>query len=355
MRALPSSAFIPGACERSRAPFSLRHRLWRVAVASLAGLAVVGCAGPTLASTDQVVAELSPIEAFQNREARLYAIGYRLAAANAPYCDRTEATLGFLLHDIRAYGQPDAIRAILGLTGDIGVQAIAPDSPASEAGLRQNDTLLVIDGTPLEDDADKTKNWQRAAALQAAIAASGEDGNVALRWRNKAGEEYAAAIPAVRTCASTFELLSDDAGAAADGKRVLVGAEFPGFAYPDDELAAALAHEMAHNLLGHIDYLARAGKGDNRGRNSERDADRLMPWLLANAGYDPSAASRMMRKYGPRYGGGLLRDRSHDGWDERVELIEAEVAKIRELGQKNGSTSADWRTLFTPLLDQSPD
>ena len=136
---------------------------------------------------------------------------------------------------------------------------------------------------------------------------------------------------------------------------MLVGADFPGFAYPDDELAAALAHEMAHNLLGHIDYLARAGKGDNRGRNSERDADRLMPWLLANAGYDPSAASRMMRKYGPRYGGGLLRDRSHDGWDERVELIEAEVEKIKALGWKNGSNSIDWRTYFKPLLDQNTD
>ncbi len=79
-------------------------------------------------------------------------------------------------------------------------------------------------------------------------------------------------------------------------------------------------------------------------RLTERDADRLMPWLLANAGYDPHAAARFMSRWGPRHGGGLLRKRTHDGWDERVEFIGAEIAVVERLMAEQGS--ADWSRHF---------
>jgi len=70
----------------------------------------------------------------------------------------------------------------------------------------------------------------------------------------------------------------------------------------------------------------------------------LMPWLLANAGYDPAAATRFMKRWGPIHDGGIFRKRTHDGWDERVEFIEAERALIEELQQEEG---VDWRRHFT--------
>ncbi|MBX7540810.1 PDZ domain-containing protein [Qipengyuania sphaerica] len=311
---------------------------------------LTACATNAAADPAVTAASPSPIEQFQAKEARLFEIGYRLGTANASYCDNGQPSLGLLLHDVRAYGQAEAIRSLLGLRGDIGVQAVAQGSPAQLAGIRQNDTLLAIDGQEIEDRPDTRKDWQRAAKLRDTIDASAGDGSVMLAWIDASGTRTEATLLPVSSCASTFELLSGDDGAAADGTRVLVGESFPGFAYTDEEFAAVLAHEMAHNLLGHIPYLAENGKGDMRARNSERDADRLMPWLLANAGYDPAAATRMMQRFGPRHGGGLLRRRTHDGWDERVEFIATEVSKIEKFRQEITGLSVDWRTNFEPFL-----
>ncbi len=79
-------------------------------------------------------------------------------------------------------------------------------------------------------------------------------------------------------------------------------------------------------------------------RLTEREADRLMPWLLANAGHEPEAAARFMERWGPRHGGGLFRKRTHEGWDERTDAIRAEVAKVMVLLASEGK--ADWARHF---------
>lgn len=333
-----------------RAP---RMRLVRQAVASLALLAgcLPGSTGPALADVVDPARE-NPIAAFQDQEARLFAIGYRLAAANAPYCSRRTPTIGLLAHDAQAYAQSDAVRSLLGLSGDIGVQAVAEGSPAAAAGLRQNDTLIAIDAEPTRDlSFSEERRWERAALINRWLASTDP---IELEWRGRAGDVSSATIVPTLACASAFELTSGNSKAYADGSRVLVGADFPGFAYPDDEFAAAIAHEMAHNVLGHIDFLDKEKRKRSLVRLSERDADRLMPWLLANAGYDPRAAVRFMQRFGPRHGGGLLRKRTHDGWDERVEFIEAEVLAIDVLRSSNPAAFADWSKDFAPLLAIPP-
>lgn len=311
-----------------------------------------GCATITARGEEQSGGKPHPIVVFQNKEEHLYRIGYRLAVSNAPYCDQSQPALGLLLHDARAYANTDEIRSVLGLSGDIGIQAVAPGSPAAMAGLLRNDTLVAIDGESIPTaEPSRRPDWQRATVLREKIDHSALDGRVSLTWRSMDGQLTEAGIEPVPSCTSVFELLSNNNDAAADGKRVLVGDSFPGFAYAEDELAAILAHEMAHNLLGHIRYLEQHGNGGGRVRNSERDADRLMPWLLANAGYDPGAATRMMRRFGPHHGGGLLRRRTHDGWDERVEIIAAEVERLRALTREAGGPPLDWRTHFVPLLE----
>jgi len=96
-------------------------------------------------------------------------------------------------------------------------------------------------------------------------------------------------------------------------------------------------------------WLEREGRGRRNIRLTEREADRLMPWLLANAGYQPSAASRFMARWGPDHSGGIFRKRSHDGWDERLEFIEAELVQIDKVRHADGS--ADWHSHFRRDID----
>ena len=293
----------------------------------------------------------NPLEIFQSKEDVLFRTGYRLAAANAAYCDAVRPSVGILIHDAKAYSQPDAVRTAFGLTGDIGIQSVAPGSSAAMADIARNDTLLTIDDLDVSQiEVGERKDWERASVIADLIEQSAKDGTVTLGWRKPDGRVFDAQLAAETICASRFELLSGKDGASADGERVLIGEDFPGLSYSESEFAALLAHEMAHNLLGHIPYLTENGNGGGRLRTTERDADRLMPWLLVNAGYDPAAAADCMRRWGPRHGGWIFRNRSHDGWDERVELIEAELPAIAAVTRDG---RADWRTHFRPLLDNN--
>ena len=288
--------------------------------------------------------DASGLKAFQAKEARLFEIGWKLVRGNAPYCSNTARAAGWLLHDAAAYGDPVAVRRDLGLRGDIGVQAVASGSPADRAGVRANDTLESVNEVMVEHFPVSEPTWQRLRDVRAAIATEfGLGQPVIIGWSRPDGGGNGADLMPVSVCATQFELEPGSKRAVAEGARVVIGERFAGFGYSDDLLAAAIAHELAHNLLEHRKWLDERGRGRSRIRVTEREADRLMPWLLANAGYDPAAAVRFMREWGPRHGGGLFRKRTHDGWDERAAFIEAELPKITA-ALAHGQ--ADWSEAF---------
>lgn len=292
------------------------------------------------------------LHTLQEKEARLFNIGWRLVTGNAAFCDNAAPAIGLLLHDAYSYANPDAVIAAAGLDGPIGVQAVADDSPAAKAGLIPNMTVTAIErrelaNWPIDDDA----GWRRMADINTALEDRlREHGTVLLHFRQASLEdEGEALLQGTLACATRFELLPGSDRVVADGDRVLLGDRFPGFGYSDELLAAAIAHELAHNLLRHRERLDSIGRSNRNVRETEREADRLMPWLLANAGYRPEAAVEFMGHWGPRSSGGALggifRARSHDGWDERAELIAAELPKVQQAISQEGR--ADWRADFT--------
>ena len=179
--------------------------------------------------------------------------------------------------------------------------------------------------------------------IEERLAGSGE---VSVTFADGTSQE----VPSVAVCASRFELLGDSVTALADGSRVVIGADFPGFAWTEDEVfAGVVAHELAHNLLGHRVWLDRNSRKRSHVRRTEREADRLIPWLFANAGYDPQAAVTFMTRWGKNHSKGFFRSRAYDGWDERAEHIAAEVPIIRELMAREGQ--ADWSVHFRREID----
>lgn len=312
----------------------------RAAMAAVLALALTTTA-PVLAApaADRTLTQL------QLRDGQLFAIGWQLAVANASFCDRAVPALGFSVLDAGAFGDPAAVRRQLGLSGDLALGAVATGSPAAAAGLAVNDTLVAIGDTSLADAYPAHKPaWQRLIDISELLDAAAARGPVRLTVATSGATSRTVTLTAVPACPSRFEVLDSGGKAMAEGTRVIFGRSFAGFAYPEAEFAAAVAHEFAHNLLRHRVRLDERGRSLGNVRLSEREADRLMPWLLANAGIEPDAATRFMERWGPRHDGGLFRNRNHEGWDERADAIRAEVARVKALMTREGK--ADWRAHF---------
>lgn len=293
-------------------------------------------------------AERAAIERFQQFDQRLQDVGWKMVRGNAEFCDRVIPSIGLQLQDLASYGAPQVARAALEMQGNFAVQTVARGSPAAQTGLfssnREVTRLARID--PNEWEAGERLHWQRLTKVHDHIdALLTEQGGAEFGFAN--GESVT--VKPVDVCASRFELMGEGRRAVADGNRVVIGVDFPAFSYPEEVFAGVVAHELAHNLLSHSDWLDRNGRKQRNVRRTEREADRLMPWIMANAGYDPLAAQRFMEVWGPRHDGGLLRARSHDGWDERAEFIAAEIPKIRALMESGGK--ADWRQHFQREID----
>ena len=299
----------------------------------------------------------SPYAALAATEARVAAIGFRLTTANAAWCAVQQPQFGWIWGDPRlydgdrraealaAYGANDASHAF--------VAAVAPASPAASAGLRVGDPVVAIDAAPVPYG-EGDHPFARITAIEGLLAARPVDAPIDLH----VGGGRVVRVTPVPSCASDFRVeAKDKPGAVADGRLVLVNQGLADFAADDTELAAAIAHELAHNILRHRARLDAAGVdrglGKQFGRNArlfrqtEVEADRLSVWLLAGAGYDPGAAARFWSKFGQRKGRPLFQAGTHPSWRERVEALEAEAEAI-------AAARAAGQPLRPPLVDAPP-
>lgn len=289
--------------------------------------------------------DLPDYRSWQALDQKLFETGWRLVTRNAEFCSESVPSLGMALHDMATYPDPALTRSTFGLSGDIGVLAVAEDSPANRAGIVPDSTLASVNEAMVDHFPRTDPPWQRLDDLRDAMAIELQlTAPPVVGWTDPQGLPHGRTIAPVAACATRFEVGNLGERATADGSRVMLGPDFPGFAYPEDEFAAAVAHELAHNLLGHRAWLDTEGRSRSNIRLTEREADRLSPWLLINAGYDPTAAGRMIARLRPNSGGGLFRKRTHRGWDERVETIAFEIEAMEAHVDEGGR--ADWSQHF---------
>jgi hypothetical protein len=308
-------------------------------------------AAPIAAQAPKVdyTAERAAIARFQNADQRLQDVGWQLVRGNVGFCPRVVPSIGLQLQDMASYGAPAIARRALELERDFAVETAARGSPAAASGAftRNREVVRLESFDPNTWPSDGVMDWRRLVLAHDHIEAMlTEHGGITIAFAD-GGE---ARVEPVEVCATRFELLGAGKTAVADGARVVIGIDFPAFAYDEPKFAAVVAHELAHNVLQHDAWLDRNGRSNRHVRRTEREADRLMPWLLANAGYDPAAAVAFWEQWGRKHDSALLSLRTrHDGWDERAEFVAAELPQITALMAREDK--ADWRVHFRREID----
>lgn len=306
-------------------------------------------------------------EAVRAADMRVATIGWRLATANLPLCDRTEAATGLQLHTLDQFdaAKRASAQAHFGFASPVAVEGVIAGSPADQAGLRPDDSLLRIGSVDIAALAGRAGTTDRLVAAQLAIAALPADAPIEVDVL-RAGAPVHVTLQPVKACRSRFELELDGGfSASADGTMVQIGAGFLD-SYSEDEIAAVIAHEFAHNVLRHreqleargVDYGLLSGFGANVKyfRQTELQADILSVYLLANARYPISATVSFWRNFGPSKAGGILRSRSHPAWRDRIATLEKEIAVVEAqpqrplvpalIASRDKPLDGDWQSLL---------
>ena len=296
------------------------------------------CATPVAAQDDARAESLVGLRALDGRVAT---IGHRLAVAGLDLCTDRQWLPGLAIHDLSQYGGANREAAIRAFRLDLGpaVLALAAGGPAERAGLRLDDVLLSVDGAELPRGRPaEARTFDRVEAMLATVETAFADGMAEMAVL-RGGRRLAVRIAAEQGCATRFQLIpSRRLNALADGRYVQVTTAIGEYVQDDEELAAVLAHEFAHNILRHRNRLDAAGVArgflGNLGRNArliratEAEADRFSIYLLDRAGYDPAAAVRFWSRFGRR-GLNFLGSPTHPNWRQRIAMFEAEIAALR--------------------------
>jgi beta-barrel assembly-enhancing protease len=240
----------------------------------------------------------NPYPALRVMDQRVATISYRLTRANLGWCAVKDTMRDTGVRYVQTSEFPKNVRA----------KALAAyNAPAGFNG------LMVIAVVP-SSMADK--NGVRV----------GQDGDVAY---TKLSALQPIGDKAEWFCKAEFSVAArDDMYAATDGKDVQISAALINRTRNDDELAALLAHELAHVILNHPATL-KGKRSIARVKQTERDADRLSVWLMARAGYDPQAAVQFWTHYGPGRDLGIFNAPTHDNWKQRVARLTSEISAMQ--------------------------
>lgn len=249
------------------------------------------------------------LAALQTQDSRVADVAWRLQTANAALCP------GGRFSGI-------AVQARSQFAGDVGlgdrpvVAAVASGSAASRAGLRAGDVLLAAGDKPTPV-VSKGAGYAPVAATEAMI----EGDAVTLQVRRDSALQSIAFRPDAG-CPSRVQIIPGRRiNAQADGRYVQINAGMIDFVANDDELAAVIAHELAHNILKHREKKTPS-------RQAEYEADQLSVALVARAGYRIDAVLPFWTRFEKRTSPGLFSDGTHPGSKKRLAALAAAVADL---------------------------
>ena len=300
----------------------------------LALLFLVLLAGPVRAtSSNPLNAQLASLRSLQAEDQRVATIAYRLATRGRSLCKFTQPQLGLSLHSLSQYAADyrDAARAAFGLSDALSVLVVVRGSVADRAGIKPGDDVLSINQTELRDAPLGKRSAIAVAGASRLVREAAEKPEPLVLTLRRQGQVMTVALKAEPGCASRVELVpSSKLNAKADGEVLQLTTAVLSEARDDDELAFIIAHEMAHNGLGHPQMLRAAGRKKSRVLATEIEADQVGLRIMHLAGYDPHAGARFWSRFGKKTGYGIFSDGTHQRTAARVRTLEAEANALTQ-------------------------
>ena len=301
-------------------------------------LAAMACCAALFYAVPAQAAGMS-IRTLGAKQMHLASIGYRIAAANARTCARPDMMTGMILHDLTQYDpsvRPAVTRAFA-LDGGYGVLQLVPGSAAQRAGVRIDDEIVAVGGRWVTDSnavQRPGKSSHRISQFSALLSAALQNGATDLLVRRD-GHQLTLQLHGQAGCGGDVMLAnSATLNAWSDGRHVVVSSAMAQMARSDDELAFVIAHEMAHNSLGH----AGSSAGDARGlfgllgfgaarvKRMEIDADSYAVALMSAGGYAPEAGISFLQSARRRLWWSVSLD--HPGFGRRIQIVGNAIARL---------------------------
>lgn len=306
-------------------------------------LAVIALFGAVAATREEAPKD-PVVAAYQDLIAKdlwLATVGYHLAKGSADYCRNKWRNPGWVLHDERQYPDLALARRAFTFRQPVSVAALVAGGPADQAGLISGDGLFGADGSVVWYGPAPKRHQpssERIDGLRDEFMKRLSEGRPIPFQIDTANGRRDFLLDPPAICASDFWVdvrAKRDAGA--DGELVRVTSGLIDYVQDDDELAAVVAHEMAHNLLDHRPLIEATKSGKTKIiKTTEAEADRLSVWLMANAGYDPEAAITFWQRYGKATGLGIFSAPTHYRWQVRVAMLREEIDLMARSSANDG-------------------
>jgi hypothetical protein len=267
------------------------------------------------------------------QEVHLATIAHRMALANSGVCGRPEMMTGLILHDLTQYEphQRSAVSRAFSLNSGFGILQLVPGSAAERAGLQIDDEIISVGSMGVEDPDSvlkSKKSFRRMEGFSARLQSSLRYGSLPLLIRRN-GQLHRVHLKGEPGCGGNLSLSNSSAlNAWADGKHIVVTTAMTKFARSKDEIAFVIAHEMAHNILGHSHGVDKTQGifGIANSRSVESDADKYAVRLMSQAGFRPDAGVTFLQHSQRRLWWSF--SLSHPSFGRRIKSGRTEISNL---------------------------
>jgi hypothetical protein len=221
---------------------------------------LTACAAPSTSRVKYDTAELDAEEVLQRELAlkkylsykqRLHKVSYPILKSASQFCSNKQlnsiGAQGIASADFEASWKVTEKKIFGG--DEFIITWVAENGPAAKAGLAINDKVLALNGVIYGNNQQQHKKFY---AETARIKTSESPVTYLKIKRNQ--QLINLTINQERICGYPVVLAdSDSVNVYADGKRIIITKGMLRFARNDQDLSLVIAHELGHNLMGHLD------------------------------------------------------------------------------------------------------